>query len=749
MSKRRKLLSYALSDRKHPAYNRKRVGVLLSIVSVLVFLIFLTNFAVIIITGKKFGQDLKTLAAQRHQTTIAVQAKRGTIFDRSGKPIADDSTTYSIYAILSKEYVSANGDKLYVQSNQYNQVADILAEKLGMEKDFVKDQLRLEGKYQVAFGSKGNNIGYGVKVEIEALLKEAGITGIGFTASPGRMYPNGKFASQFIGYTQLEDNQYGTQSLVGKTFMEKDLNDILAGTDGLITYEKTASGVIKPGTETITQRVINGQDVYTTLSSELQSYLETNMDIFQSKTNGVLASATLVAAKTGEILATTQRPTFDLDTKEGLSDLSNWSSALYQAQYEPGSTMKVMTLASGIDAGKFDPTYYYHNGGYTLIDTLINDWDINQGLSDGRHMTLAQGFAHSSNIAMLILQQAMGDETWLNYLYQFDFGPPTRFGMDHETFGIVNSDNQVTIGMSAFGQGISVTQIQMLKAFTAIANQGELLTPKFIAATYDPDTNTARKGLREVVGKPVSSEAANQTLQYMVTVGTDPYNGTLYSPEVGAIIQVNGVPAAVKSGTSQIAKEDGTGYMEGENATINSVVAMYPSENPDFIMYVMLQQPEQWDYLFWRDVVNPVLEEAVRLKDTLDLTNPTKVLDDVTEETVYKLPKMVGEAPGPMAAELRRYLIHPVVIGSNDEIEATSIKKGTEVAANQRVLLWTGDLKRLPDFYGWSEEDVQQFSEWTGIEIKFKGQGSKVLKQSVEPDTSVEKLKKITITLGE
>lgn len=751
MSMRRKLLGYALSERRHPAYNRKRVGVALSLLSVFMFLIFLTNFAVIIITGRKFGQDLKTLANQRHQTTVTVQAKRGTIYDRDGTPIATDSTTYSIYAILSKEYVSAKGEKLYIQAEQYDDVAKILSEKLDMEESFVKQQLKLKNKYQVAFGPKGNNISYSNKIELEVAFKEAGIKGMGFTASPGRLYPNGIFASHFIGMTHLVDNKDGSQSqsIRGGTGIESDLDHILSGTDGIITYEKSASGTIKPGTEQITQKVVDGQDVYTTLSGDLQSYLETNMDIFQSKANGVKASATLVAAKTGEILATTQRPTYDADTKEGVNDDLDWNSALYQDQYEPGSTIKVMTLAAAIDSGKFDPTYYYSNASYTLIDTVIKDWDINQGLSEGQYMTLAQGFAHSSNIAMLILQQSMGDQLWLNYLSRFDFGLPTRFGMNDENFGVVNSDNQVTIGTSAFGQGISVTQVQMLKAFTAIANGGELLTPKFIAATYDPSTGTARKGLREVVGKPVSADAAKQTLQYMVTVGTDPYHGTLYAPSVGAIIQVNGVPAAVKSGTSQIATVDGSGYLDGENATINSVVAMYPPENPDFIMYVTLEQPEHWSPLFWMDVVNPVLEQAVQLNDMLNLTSPTMALDEVTEETIYKMPNVIEQPPGQTAAELRRHLVHPVVIGSNDEIEATSVKKGTPVAANQRVLLWTGNLKKLPDMYGWSEEDVQQFEKWSNIKIVYKGEGSKVIKQSVKADTSVDKLKKITVTLGD
>ncbi|MGT2666635.1 penicillin-binding protein PBP2X [Streptococcus rifensis] len=753
MSKRRKILAYALSDRKGPRYNRKKVGLSLSVLAVFLFLVFLINFAIILMTGKKFGQDLRALAADRHQTTMTVQARRGTIYDRNGTVIAEDSTTYSIYAILSHEYVSATGEKLYIQSEQFDDVATILSENLGIESDYIKEQLKKENQYQVSFGAQGNNISYGTKIAIETAMAEKGITGIGFTASPGRLYPNGVFASHLIGLTTLKDNDDGkTQSLIGSTGLEESFNKILSGTDGIITYEKTASGVIKPGTESITQKKVDGQDVYTTLSEPLQSYLETNMDIFQSKANGVLASATLVSAKTGEILATTQRPTFDSDTKEGVSDIKDWNSALYQIQYEPGSTMKVMTLASAIDNGTFDPTYTYSTDGYTVIDTTINDWDINMGLSTGGYLNLAQAFAHSSNIGMVILEQNMGDETWLNYLSQFDLGLPTRFGMLHETFGLVNSDNKVTTAMSAFGQGISVTQVQMLKAFSSVANQGEMLTPKVVSALYDPNTDSARKAQPEVSGKPISADAANQTLQYMVTVGTDPYVGTLYSGAVGgSVIQVNGVPAAVKSGTAEIAKADGSGYIEGSgsNSLLYSVVAMYPSEDPDFYMYVTIQQPETWDLLFWMDVVNPVLSQAMLLKDTLGLTEPTTILDNVSDETGYKLPNVIDLAPGNVSAELRQHLVQPIVVGSTNEIKDTSVKIGSNLTANQQILLWTGDLKKVPDMYGWTKESVEKFAEWTGLEIVYKGEGSRVTKQSVKAEKAIDNLKKITITLGD
>lgn len=749
MSKKRRLFKFALEGRRTPSENRKKVGMGLSLVSVFLFFVFLINFAIIIITDTKFGKDLSEGARSVHQKTVTVQAKRGAIFDRNGEAIAEDSTTYSIYAVLNKDYVSAKGKKLYIQENQYDTVAGILSEKLGLDPNYVKEQLRTKDVYQVSFGLQGNNISYSLKTEIEAAMDAAGIKGIGFSTSPGRLYANGVFASHFIGFTQLEDNKDGTQSLVGKNGIEASLNDILSGTDGIITYEKDYSGNTKPGTEKVTRKPVDGKDVYTTISAPIQSYLETTMNAFQEKANGLMASATLVAADTGEIIATTQRPTFDADTKEGMDTL-NWESALYQKSYEPGSTMKVMTLASAIDNGSFNPDEVYNNEKMTIADRTIYDWGVNQGLTEGGYLTFAQGFAYSSNIGMAKLEKTMGDRTWLNYLSRFNFGYPTRFGMDYENFGTVNSDNEVTTAMSAFGQGISVTQIQMLKAFSTVANEGEMLTPRYISALYDPNTETARKADKEIAGKPVSADAANQTLRYMVTVGTDSAYGTLYNKSTGtSLITVNGEPAAVKSGTAQIPKAEGGGYMEGDLDNIYSVVAMTPSENPDFIMYIMVQQPEHWASTYWTEVINPVLEEATRMKDALNLTSPTAAVDQVPEEMAYQLPDVVGKKPGDMSTELRKNLVQPVVIGSANDIKEASVKVGSNLSANQRVLLWTGDLKKIPDMYAWSKENAEQFAKWSGIKITFKGDGSRIVSQSVDAGLSAEEVKKITVTLGE
>ncbi|HFI0056950.1 TPA: penicillin-binding protein PBP2X [Streptococcus suis] len=747
-TRRKKLLRYILKQRYRPSQNRRRVGQNLILLSIFTFLVFLINFAIIIGTDSKFGVDLSVAASRVHQQEVTVQARRGTIYDRLGFPIAEDSTTYTVYAVVDKNYVSASNEILYVESSQFSKVASIFKNLLDIDEEYALKQLKQPELSHIYFGAKGKNISYNTMMTISQEMEAAGIKGIKFNMSPGRMYPNGNFASIFLGLATPDENEDGSYSLSGKTGMEYYLNSILAGQDGKIIYEKDNKGRILPGTEDIRVRPVDGQDVYTTLSADLQRSLETNMDIFFDKTKGKYASATLVSAKTGEILATTQRPSYDADTKEGLADKDLLQySLLYQATMEPGSTIKVMTLASAIDSNVFDPNQMLVNNGYTIADATVNDWTVNGGES-AVSLNMAQAFALSSNVGTIMLEQKMGNEKWLDYLAKFRFGYPTRFGMGSESAGLLPGDNIVTITMSSFGQGISATQVQMLRAFSAIGNDGTMLQPKFISGLYDPNSDSVRIAKPEVVGHPVSEKAASDTRDYMITVGTDPVFGTLYNKwTMSPVIQVNGYDVAVKSGTAQIAKEDGTGYIDGRY--LQSVVAMVPAEDPEFIMYATVREPESYTGMEWEDIFNPILKEAMLLKDNLNLDNVAPSLQFVENETEFKLPDVIGQGPGTTAEELRRYLIQPVIVGNGSEIKKVSVDVGTNLSSNQQILLLTDSVEDMPDLYGLTKENMDILAEWLGLEVTYEGAGSMVVEQSIEFGTKISKHKKITITLGE
>ncbi|HHA8222584.1 TPA: penicillin-binding protein PBP2X [Streptococcus pneumoniae] len=746
----KRITRFAIRNRKSPAENRKIVGKYISLLAVVLFAVFLVNFAVIIGSGSKFGTDLAKEAKKVHQTTRTVPAKRGTIYDRNGVPIAEDATSYNVYAVIDENYKSATGKILYVEKTQFNKVAEVFHKYLDMEESYVREQLSQPNLKQVSFGAKGNGITYANMMAIKKELETAEVKGIDFTTSPNRSYPNGQFASSFIGLAQLHENEDGSKSLLGTSGMESSLNSILAGKDGIITYEKDRLGNIVPGTEQVSQQTVDGKDVYTTLSSPLQSFMETQMDAFLEKVKGKYMTATLVSAKTGEILATTQRPTFNADTKEGITEDFVWRDILYQSNYEPGSAFKVMMLASSIDNNTFPSGEYFNSSEFKMADVTTRDWDVNGGLTTGGMMTFLQGFAHSSNVGTSLLEQKMGDATWLDYLKRFKFGVPTRFGLTDEYAGQLPADNIVSIAQSSFGQGISVTQTQMLRAFTAIANDGVMLEPKFISAIYDTNNQSVRKSQKEIVGNPVSKEAASTTRNHMILVGTDPLYGTMYNHYTGKpIITVPGQNVAVKSGTAQIADEKNGGYLVGSTNYIFSVVTMNPAENPDFILYVTVQQPQHISSVQLGEFSNPILERASAMKESLNLQSPAKNLDKVTTESSYAMPSIKDISPGELAEALRRNIVQPIVVGTGTKIKETSVEEGTNLAPNQQVLLLSDKVEEIPDMYGWKKETAETFAKWLDIELEFEGSGSVVQKQDVRTNTAIKNIKKITLTLGD
>ena len=739
----RKIRQYAKKVRETPRENRRHIEKGIFFLTIAVFIIFTGRLMWIIATDKVSGVSLSAQAQQNFKETQAIQAKRGTIYDRNGVPIAIDSSSYTIYVTLDDRYVDNKGNKLYAQPSEFPQIAKLLHDKLDIDEDYAMKQLTRKGSLHVEFGSQGSGIDYSTKDSIEKEVESKKIKGIGFTPHLSRSYPNGQFASHFIGMATLQDQDDESKGLVGQNGIEASMDAILRGRDGSQTLQKNKLGITLPGTDDSITSPKDGQDVYTTLDATLQTYLETLLDTAAEDSQAKEIVATLVKADTGEILATSQRPTFNPDTQEGLTTKKNknftWNNLLYQANFEPGSTMKVFTLASAIESGVFNPDEYYTSGELKIADGVIHDWDW--GVThQGRTMNFAQGFSYSSNIGMTLLEQKMGDNTWRKYLNRFQFGRATAMGVGSEARGQLPDTNVVTTAMSSFGQGISVTDLQMLRGFLAISNSGTMLEPHFISQIVDGDT--VKQSAPEIVGKPVSVNSANQTLQYMINVGTDPENGTAYD-QVNHVpsFQVNGQNVSVKTGTAQVA-EDGTGYLTGQYDYLYSAVVITPSENPEFIMYMTVKLPSSWKLSYISNVANPLLSRASEIKDSLTVANT-----DLTTAKV-KLKNYKGKNPTETAEEMRREILSPVIVGSGKKITKQSISSGTKVDANRRVLLLTDGKITMPDIYGWSKYDVQKLADWLELKVEFEGTGDKVISQSIDTDDKLTKNKKLTVNLG-
>lgn len=429
------------------------------------------------------------------------------------------------------------------------------------------------------------NLSLETKNSIKEALEKEKITGIYFKEHPDRLYPNGKFASYFIGYAQPEDNNKEDSKLSGKNGLgiENAYDSVLKGEDGFKYYQKDSKGNELPGTEVVDKKAKDGQDIYTTLDTNLQTRLEDVMDSVNEKAKPEDMTAILMDAKTGDILAASQRPTFDPQTKEGLYKEKGkpdpvWENLLVQRPFEPGSTMKVFTVAAAIDSGKFPYNETFASGKTQLYDATISDW-----IPSGKGMlTYRQALSWSSNVGMVNLEQKMGS-IWPEYLERFGFGHSTNSGLPLEATGSISDKNPVDMAMTSFGQAISVTNMQMMQAYTAITNEGKMLKPRYIKKIVDKD-GKEKEVKTEVVGEPIKAATAKTVLEYMQDTVNDEIYGTGYG-----IYNIDGVNVSAKTGTAQIS-ENGQ-YLSGANDYVYSVVQIAPTENPEYIMYVTMKKP--------------------------------------------------------------------------------------------------------------------------------------------------------------
>ncbi|MEI5992194.1 hypothetical protein A5881_003750 [Enterococcus termitis] len=559
--------------------NRKRVGIIVLFLTILIFLLFTIRLSSILITGKVAGVSLSEKSKELYEVHETLEAKRGSIFDRNGNILVEDSSAFSLYAILDKNYTDLDGKKLYVQEKDWTAIADIFKKYVKIDENTTLKQLKPsvneEGETvtTVEFGTNGKNLNFETKRSIQEELDKQKISGIYFKEEKKRAYQVGKFASYFIGYTQ-QDDQGKEQGEMG---IEEAYNDTLSGKNGSRSYEKnSALGDVKPGSVKEHKRV-DGSDVYTTLDSNLQFYLEELLDNAEEKYRPEHITATLMEAKTGKIVATSQRPTFELDTKKGLGEVDNsWRNILVEDVYEPGSTMKSMMVASALQENKFNESEQFASGSIKVDDTAISDW--NNGVGEG-DMTFRQGLAWSSNVGMVTLQERMPD-LWQEYLNKFGFGKSTNIGLAGEAAGEIQNKTTVDRAMTSYGQGISVTHLQMLQAYTAIANGGKMLKPSIVSKIVSENGEETLMQ-PEVVGTPISADTAGKVLEYMKDVTVDPKYG------MGKEYAIEGLNVSAKTGTAEFF-ENGS-YQKQEY--LHSVVTITPTEDPKYIFYMTLKKP--------------------------------------------------------------------------------------------------------------------------------------------------------------
>ena len=493
-------------------------------------------------------------------------------------------------------------------------------------------------------------------------------------------------------------------------------------------YQKDENQRPIPGSVAEEKKAVDGEDIYTTLDGGLQSYLETLMDKVNAEAKPKELTATLMQAKTGDILAMSQRPTFNPETKEGLGEEDAWQNFLVETNYEPGSTMKVFTTSAAVNEGVFDENESYLSGKIQVADATINDWDLGKkGV-----LTMRQALSWSSNVGMVKLEEKLGDK-WPEYVKRFGFGQSTYSGLPGESKGTLPTSNIVDQAMSSYGQAIGVTNFQMMRGFTAVANDGKMLQPHYIEKVSNPNTNKEIITKPEVVGEPITAETAQKVREYMRdTIESENY-GSAYDQ-----YKVPGYHISAKTGTAQIA-ENGR-YLTGDTNYIYSIALMLPSEDPEYILYLTMKQPQHYSAGVLGEIANPLLSRAMEFQnnesDSADEENDT----EVTVEDYRNL------ATSKAAADANKRGLTAVVVGDGDEVTKQSAKPGEKVMANEHLILLTDGKKEMPDVRGWSKADILKLTNLLDIDVSFKGEGY-CTKQSIAPFADISK-KKLKITLG-
>lgn len=499
------------------------------------------------------GQDLTAYHETGTKRSSITEARRGSIFDQQGNPIAMDTTSYSLFAVLRSDW----GDTNLVKDPDVT--AKALAKHLGLDRDKILAQLTQNNVYQVEFGNAGQHLSSETKKAIEA----ENLPGLVFVSETTRKYVNDVYASHLIGYATAaakeEDQPLSAQVLDGKLGLEAAYNVSLSGQDS----NQSSS------------RQLIGKDLHLTLDSRLQNKLEELMSQYQTTYQPEALQAYLVEAKTGKLVAASQRPSFNLNTREGIE--AEWKNLMVEEAYEPGSTIKILTMSVAYDRQLYKPGELYQSGSIQVYDQVVKDYNkVGWG-----QISFEEGLARSSNVAMVNLVNRMGDQEWVKKLGDFGFGKGTDFGLENETTGNFQFDNPVSRIMSGFGQGFSATPIQLLQAYSSIGNQGQMLKVQVVQGL-----DSAGEFQSRILGKPISKEAANHVLQLMVDTVEKPY-GTAVS------FRNPYVKVAAKTGTAEIADPNGSGYLTGANDYYHSVVTFFPADNPKYMLYMAMKRPQQ------------------------------------------------------------------------------------------------------------------------------------------------------------
>ena len=628
----------------------KRMKIILLIFSSILLIIVLRVFYVQVVDYKK----LSNLASDLWSRNLPIEASRGRILDRNGVVLADNITTTSLVLIPN-------------QIKNKKEVTEKLADILDVSFDEMKEHVYKETSIERVH-PEGRRLSYEIADKIEAL----NFDGVYLVKESKRYYPYEEMLSHVLGYVGI-DNQ-------GLSGIELQYDDYLMGENGAIKYFSDAKGNKLELTDLYIEPQ-DGMDLQLTIDINIQKSVERELDNVIDMFNPDMALAVVMNPNTGEILAMSSRPNYDPNNYQNYSQEELSRNLPIWASYEPGSTQKIVTTASAVEEGVVDLFKdEFTDTGSVRVDTArIKCWKA----GGHGHQTFLQVLQNSCNPGFVKMGQLLGKERLFHYLDLFGFGEKTGIDLNGEGEGIIfplDKVGNIELATTAFGQGISVTPIQQVRAISAVINGGILLKPYVLKNILEPETgnvmeHNSKKEIRRVISED-TSKIMRYALETVVALGG------------GKSAYIDGYRIGGKTGTAQ--KAVNGSYLA--NNYIMSFVGIVPSNNPEAVLYIAIDNPKD-TALLSSYTTTPIARRI--LLDIIDALGIEKQEGGVekdyewTDKVYYKVKNVVGKSPDEAKKALEHFSIE--YSGSGDVIISQSPKAGTRLEDGSTVKLMLGN----------------------------------------------------------
>lgn len=763
----------------------RRTLVLMVLCGVIAFVPLIGTLYHLMITEHDYYNE-KAIKNQTRSTNLT--ATRGVIYDANMNVLASSSTVETVFIDPNE---IAEQMKQPENSNLLDQIARGLGEILDVEPSFVYEQAAdKQYRYKVI----KRKISEELADEVRAFISENSITGVYLETDLKRYYPNSSLAAQALGFVSSDNN--------GSEGLEAYYNEELSGTAGKVVTSKGNYGSEMLYTYEKYYDASDGSSLITTIDSTVQAYVEKNLqnaiDKYDIK-NG--AFCIVMDVNTGEIKAMATLGSYDpnnyleiyddttallLENERAAALALPEASAAYEAAietykqdvaaarmaqwrnrcvsdgYEPGSTFKLITLASALDSGAVTLNDSFYCGGqekFTGREQILNCW---KSAGHGAQTT-AQALGNSCNIAFGHIGLRMGGDTFYDYLKSFGVMEKTGVDLPGEASGLFYERKYLNdpanygtsyLITSSFGQSFRITPMQLVRAVAAIVNGGYVLEPYIVSEVVDADGNTVEKNEKTVLRQVISqqtSETMRTLMEQVVTEGT------------ASAARTPGYHVGGKTGTSEKLDEyDENGQQVKDK--IVSFVGVAPIDDPKYVVLVALDTPAYSEnsekYTVHGMYISGGLMAAPTVRDIfLDILPYLGVEPDYGSEDIrgvnFTVPDVIGMDETEAGELLAEKTITYRVVGTGSVVTDQLPVAGSQVPGNSQIILYMGAEKQatrveVPDFIGCSVADVNYLASNAGLYVQAKGTDRTdvyvlAAYQDIDPGTEVDRGTTITV----